>query len=156
MSEFQQYAHLEDLDSESKYLVHKAKEATQHAYAPYSKLLVGSALILEDGTLVTGSNQENASFPLCICAERIALYNAATCHFEKKIKKLAVVAHKKSHKDLIPATPCGACRQVLFEFEERQQQPIQLIMYGPGKEWTLSPSAHALLPLGFNKESLFL
>ncbi|MEJ0033109.1 MAG: hypothetical protein WDO15_23470 [Bacteroidota bacterium] len=72
------------------------------SYAPYSKFNVGAALMLEDGTIVTGSNQENASYPLCMCAERVALYTAATVHPNKKITKLAVVAHKKITKNLPP------------------------------------------------------
>ena len=96
---------LEDLDAESKYLVHKAKEATLLAYAPYSKFLVGAALLLEDGTLVMGANQENASYPLCMCAERVALYTASTQYPEKIVRKIAVVPHKKNHKELSSAIP---------------------------------------------------
>ena len=109
------YDHIEELDSESKYLVHKAKEATQHAYAPYSKFQVGAAVLLEDGTVITGANQENASYPLCMCAERVALYAAVSQHPDQKIMKVAVVAHKKNHKELSHATCCGACRQVMLE-----------------------------------------
>src|SRR6218665_3976052 len=97
------FKHTDELDHESTYLVHRAAEATEYSYAPYSKFYVGAALLLDDGTLVTGSNQENASYPLCMCAERVALYTAATQHPGKKIVKLAVVAHKKSHKELTPA-----------------------------------------------------
>jgi cytidine deaminase len=145
---------LEDLDSESKYLVHKSKEATTHAYAPYSKFCVGAAVILEDGSVVTGSNQENASYPLCMCAERVALYAAAALHPEKKILKLAVTAHKKNHKDLSSATSCGSCRQVMVEFEARQNKPIEVIMLCTDKRWVKAPSAASLLPLGFSKKSL--
>ena len=90
MKNFESFSNIEDLDNESKYLVHKAKDAAHHAYAPYSKFHVGAALILEDGTLVTGSNQENASYPLCMCAERVALYAAAATYIDKKIMKMAV------------------------------------------------------------------
>src|SRR5687767_5008306 len=107
---------LDDLDTESKYLVHKAKEAAHHAYAPYSKFHVGAAMILEDGTIVTGSNQENAAYPLCMCAERVALYTLTSMYPGKKIIKMAVVANKKNHKELTPATSCGGCRQVMAEF----------------------------------------
>jgi cytidine deaminase len=107
--------HLDDLDSESKYLVHKAKDATHLSYAPYSRFHVGAALLLDDGTLIQGANQENASYPLCMCAERVALYTAATQHPGKKITKLAVVAHKKNHKELVNATACGACRDVVWQ-----------------------------------------
>lgn len=147
------YEHLEDLDSESKYLVHKAKEATVNAYAPYSKFHVGAALMLEDGTIVSGSNQENAAYPLCMCAERVAIYAAAAVHTGKKILKLAVVAHKKNHKELTPATCCGSCRQVIQEVENHQHKPIEVIMHTTDKKWVKITSS-ALLPLGFNKDSL--
>ncbi|HCW06860.1 MAG TPA: cytidine deaminase [Cytophagales bacterium] len=149
------FDHLEELDSESKYLVHKAKEATAHAYAPYSKFHVGAALVLDDGTIVTGANQENASYPLCMCAERVALYSAAATHPGKKILKLAVAAHKKNHKELSSATCCGSCRQVLHEVEMNQNNPIEIIMYTADKKWVKSTSS-ALLPLGFTKESMEL
>ncbi len=150
----EQFDHLEDLDTESKYLVHKAKEATLTSYAPYSKFLVGAALLLEDGTLVTGSNQENASYPLCMCAERVALYAAASQHAGKTIKKMAVVAHKKNHKELSVSTSCGACRQVMLEFEERQDEPISVIMLGPKKKWIKFSTAAELLPESFNSTHL--
>lgn len=150
----EQFKSIEDLDSESKYLVHKAKDATQHAYAPYSKFHVGAALMLEDGTIVTGSNQENASYPLCMCAERIALYTAANAHPNKRITKIAVVAHKKNHKELTSATSCGACAQVMLEYEHRQKKPIEVIMLGSDDHWLKCSSVSAMLPLGFTKDSL--
>jgi cytidine deaminase len=152
--EFAVFENIEDLDSESKYLVHKAKEATKDSYAPYSKFCVGAALILEDGTVVLGANQENAAYPLCMCAERVALYAAASQYPGKKIKKLAVVAHKKNHKDLVVAAPCGACRQVILEYEQRQKKFIELIMLGPHEKWTTCESAASLLPFSFGKDNL--
>jgi cytidine deaminase len=154
MKDIEYFKDIEDLDNESKYLVHKAKEATAHSYAPYSRFQVGAALILEDGTVVTGSNQENASYPLCMCAERVALYNAA-CQFPKKtIVKMAVVAHKRNQKDLTPATSCGACAQVMLEFEGRQKKPIQVIMLGAKNQWVKCSQVSVLLPLGFDKTNL--
>jgi cytidine deaminase len=153
MQDFTFYSTIEDLDSESKYLVHKAKEATSHSYAPYSKFLVATALILEDGTVVTGANQENASYPLCMCAERVALYAAASQYPGKKIMKLAIVAHKKNHKELTPATPCGACRQVLVEFEHRQKKPLEVLMLGPDGKWIKTASAASLIPFDFTLEA---
>ncbi len=152
MKEFSFYSNIEDLDSESKYLVHKAKEATANSYAPYSKFHVGAALILEDGTVVAGSNQENASYPLCMCAERVALYAAASQFPGKRIMKLAVVAHKKNHKELSAAACCGACRQVMEEFEQRQKKPFEVIMLGGDGKWVKSSSAASLLPYGFTLE----
>jgi cytidine deaminase len=153
MKEMTFFSSLEDLDSESKYLVHKAKEAAQHAYAPYSKFHVGAALLLDDGSYVPGSNQENASYPLCMCAERVALYAAAALHPDKVIKKIAVVAHKKNHKEFANASSCGACRQVLREFEVRQGEPIQVVMYDDDK-WIRCATTEALLPLSFDRGHL--
>jgi len=154
MKEFEIFNDIEELDSESKYLIHKAKEAAHIAYAPYSKFHVGAALILEDGTLVTGSNQENASYPLCVCAERVVLYTAATQHPNKRIMKMAVVAHRKNHKELSPATSCGACRQVMSEFEERQNNPFEVIMLKSKNEWLKCASAESLLPFVFKRNNL--
>jgi cytidine deaminase len=151
---FQLFSDIEELDSESKYLIHKAKEATAHSYAPYSKFHVGAALILEDGSIISGANQENASYPLCMCAERVALYAASSTHPGKRIVKIAVVAHKKNHKELVAAPPCGACRQVMVEFEQRQNKAIEVIILGPDEKWVKCVSSMSLLPFGFDKESL--
>jgi cytidine deaminase len=145
---------LDDLDSESQYLVHKAKEATAHSYAPYSKFCVGASLILEDETVVVGANQENASYPLCMCAERVALYAAASQFPGKKITKMAVIAHKKNHKEAASAAPCGACRQVMLEFEQRQNSEIQIVFLAQSNEWIKCSSVSDLLPFSFSKESL--
>ena len=148
------FKNLEDLDAESKYLVHKAKEATQLSYSPYSKFEVGAAILLEDDTLIVGANQENASYPLCMCGERVALYTFSSTYPGKKIKKIAVVAHKKHHKELVGATCCGACRQVISEYEGRQKSPIQLVMLGEDGRWIKCESSEALLPLSFNSANL--
>lgn len=145
---------LDHLDSESKYLIHKAKEAANHAYAPYSKFHVGAAVILEDGTVITGSNQENASYPLCMCAERVALYAVSSLHSGQSIMKMAVIAHKKNHKDLVPATSCGACRQVMLEYEERQGKPLKVVMLSAPDSWIECSSVKVLMPLSFDKSSL--
>jgi cytidine deaminase len=150
MKDFTVFSRFEDLDTESKYLIHKATEAIGHSYAPYSKFCVGAALILDDDSLITGANQENASYPLCMCAERVALYAFASLHPQKKIIKIAVVAHKKGHKELVPATACGACRQVMVEFEIRQGTPFEVIMLGSDQKWIKSSSAGALLPHNFD------
>lgn len=154
MKDFTYYKQLEDLDSESKYLVHKAKDATTTSYAPYSKFLVGAAALLEDGTLVMGSNQENASYPLCLCAERVVLNTCASQYPGKAVKKLAVVAHRRNHKELSTATPCGACRQVMLEYEIRQESPMEIVMLGPSNQWVLSPNAESLLPIAFTPTHL--
>lgn len=154
MKTIKSYDQLEDMDSESKYLVHKAKEAATEAYAAYSKFHVGAALILEDGTLITGSNQENAAYPLSMCAERVALYATAAAYSGKVIAKIAVAAHRKNQKELQEASPCGSCRQVLLEFEQRQKMAIQVVFLGTNGKWLIIPSAAQLLPYHFDRKSL--
>jgi cytidine deaminase len=154
MEKFTIVDHLEDLDLESKYLTHKAKDAATHAYAPYSKFLVGAAVLLEDGTIVTGTNQENAAYPSGMCAERVALYSASAQFPEKTITKISVVAKRKTAKDLLPATSCGQCRQVMLEYEQRQDKPIQVVMQSQEHRWVLAPSCESLLPFSFTKASL--
>lgn len=154
MKNFTIVDHLEDLDAESKYLTHKAKDAATHAYAPYSKFLVGAAVLLEDGNIVTGTNQENAAYPSGMCAERVALYAVASQHPEKKILKISVVAKRKGGKEILPATPCGPCRQVMLEFEQRQEKAIEVVMQNQEHRWVKAPSAESLLPFCFSKVSL--
>jgi len=146
--------HLEQLDTESKYVAHKAKEASLHAYAPYSRFQVGAAVLLEDGTVVVGANQENAAYPAGMCAERVALYAAAAQHPEAIITKIAVAARRKGGKEIVPATPCGPCRQVLLEFETRQNKPIEIIMQNQHHQWVKASSAASLLPFGFTHSAL--
>lgn len=154
MKPFVVVSHLEDLDLESKYLAHKAKDAANHAYAPYSKFHVGAAVLLEDGTIVTGSNQENAAYPSGMCAERVALYAAIAQHPETKITKIAIVGRHKDSKELAPATSCGPCRQVMLEFEVRQEKPFEVIMQNQEHQWVKALSAESLLPFSFTKASL--
>ena len=154
MKTFVLVRHLEDLDPESKYLAHKAKDASNHAYSPYSKFQVGAAVLLEDGTIVTGTNQENAAYPSGMCAERVALYSAIAQFPESKITKMAVVARRKGFKELVPATCCGPCRQVMLEFEVRQEKPFEVIMQTQDHQWVKAPSAESLLPFSFTRTSL--
>lgn len=154
MSDFNMADHLEDLDLESKYLVHKAKDAANHAYAPYSKFMVGAAVLLGDGTVITGTNQENAAYPSGMCAERVALFSAISQHPDAVITKIAVVARRKTHKELLPATSCGSCRQVMLEFELRQHKPIEIIMLSLDNKWIKAASARSLLPFSFTNASL--
>ena len=154
MKDFIVFNNFDDLDQESKYLVHKAKDAANHAHANYSKFTVGAALILDDGTVVTGANYENAAYPLSMCAERVALYAASAQYPDKRIMKMAVVARRKGGKDLVPATSCGGCRQVMLEFEWNQKKPIEIVMHAQENQWIKALSAGSLLPHCFTKENL--
>lgn len=154
METFTVVNHLEDLDLESKYLAHKAKDAANHAYAPYSKFHVGAAVLLDNGTIVTGTNQENAAYPSGMCAERVAMYSAVAQHPDGIITKIAIVARRKGGKELVPATSCGPCRQVMLEIEIRQDKAIEVIMQDQDHKWVKAPSAESLLPFSFTRANL--
>jgi cytidine deaminase len=143
-----------ELDEESKMLMDKATAALPVAYAPYSNFRVATALLLDDGTVVTGTNQENAAYPSGMCAERVALFTVASQHPGKRIMKLLVLAKINGELSLAPASSCGPCRQVMLEFEQRQSQPFQVIMQSQDRQWVKAPSAASLLPFCFSNASL--
>lgn len=144
----------QDLDDESKELIRNAESALPNAYAPYSRFHVAAALQLDDGTIVTGTNQENAAYPLCMCAERVALFTKASVHPLRPVVKMAVVARRAESDALVPATPCGSCRQVMTEFELRQRKAIEVVMLTQEEGWIKLPSAGMLLPFGFGQSNL--
>lgn len=134
-------------------LLKKAHEALEFSYSPYSEFRVGAALQMEDGSIILGSNQENASFPAGVCAERSAIYNAA--HSKSgKILKIAITVNTENFDVTSPVAPCGICRQVLLETELEQKSDIEVILKGSkGKIYTLSNSRD-LLPLHFFEKGL--
>ena len=145
---------IEDLSDWERTLLLKAQNGTDLAYAPYSGFLVGAAILLNDHTIHTGNNQENAAFPSGLCAERTALFGLMALHPHKKIKAIAVTARKTNEINFVGATPCGACRQVMAEYENRQNAPIPvLIQVGP-ETFYRCQSIQDLLPLQFSRESL--
>ena len=136
-------------------LVGKAKAMTERAYAPYSNFHVGAALLLENGELYMGCNQENASYPLCICAERVALYSYGATGTKVKVRALAITAHNPAKPLSEPCMPCGACRQVIQEFEHRQDQPIDLYITANNLESiVLIPGISHILPNAFSYKDL--
>lgn len=135
-------------------LFRKAREAREKAYAPYSNFTVGAAILLDNGEVITGSNQENASFPSGLCAERTAIYYAGAQFPLNQIKILAIVAGSKNHKTTTPIPPCGACRQAIAEYEIKQNQPIEIYFMGEEGEIVKSNSLKNLLPLVFDKNVL--
>jgi cytidine deaminase len=154
MSDFKFFKSLQELDPETQQLVHRATEWLDHAYAPYSNFHVSSAVLLEDGTIVMGTNQENAAYPSGLCAERLAVFSANAQYPDKKIKKVVIVARKKDQKELTPAASCGSCRQVMLESENRQGRPFEVIMLSHEQEWIVATTASALLPFAFSKKNL--
>ena len=144
---------LHDLDAESVDLVHQAQRALPPAQAPYSHFQVSAALLLDNGVIVTGTNQENAAYPSGMCAERVALYALASQYPGQVVKKMVVVARHDDGTDT-PATCCGGCRQVMLEFEQRQGKPFEVVMQTEDRRWVKAPSAESLLPFCFTANAL--
>ena len=146
---------LEELSESDRRLVTMAKEATIRAYAPYSKYQVGAAILLDNGKIVGGSNQENAAYPSGLCAERTAAFYAASANPGVAFKKIAIAAWMKPENEenweegfqKLPVSPCGGCRQALLEYEYLYGN-IEVILYGSEKCYVL-PSVKTLLPLAF-------
>lgn len=144
----------DDLDESWQTLLKKAQETSYNAYAPYSDFNVGAAVLLSNGVIVTGSNQENAVYPAGLCAERVALFYAGSQYPESPVKRIAIAAQKGKAGVFLPATPCGGCRQVISEYESKGKVPIQLLMLGPGHSLYIVNNSDSLLPLKFSPDSL--
>lgn len=149
----EEYNKLSDLSDDDQKLIAAARESAQNAYAPYSKFYVGAAVLLANGKIIRGNNQENADFTDGLCAERVALFYAQSNFPNIAVEALAVTA--KTVHGLIPgpALPCGSCRQVLVETESRYKQPIRLILDGAKKIMVLDGS-DKLLPFAFKPDQL--
>lgn len=137
------------MNTENQELVEKALEALTGSYSKYSEFSVGAALILEDGTIIKGSNQENAAYTCGICAERVALYYAQASYPTSIVKAIAIVARKNDSDEIEPSiSPCGLCRQALLEVETKQQVPIKVLMVGKD-DIVVVNSIKDLLPFSF-------
>ncbi len=144
----------EELDVEIKELIALAKQQLEMAYAPYSKFYVGAAVLLENGEIHLGANQENASFPLCMCAERVALYSAGANNNPPFIKAIAITASNPSKPLESVVMPCGACRQVLQEYELRQEKEIVMYLTSEDNEILKVSGINTLLPGSFSRDAL--
>lgn len=142
----------DDLSVDHQKTIDQAVEQLDYSYAPYSDFNVGAGVLLEDGTIVGGSNQENASYPLCCCGERIALYHASAAHPKKKVTLLTITArnNKKPLPTDQPIMPCGACRQVIAEYEQRFGKPILLYLFVDKNKIFKIESMQQLLPSSFD------
>ncbi|QIX63204.1 cytidine deaminase [Hymenobacter sp. BT18] len=132
---------------------HAARAATDHSYAPYSHFHVGAALLLDDGSVFKGTNQENAAFPSGLCAERTALFGLAASQPERRIRAMAVAA-RPATGSFVAVTSCGACRQVMTEYEHRQGEAIPLLLPGPDNTIYRFQRLSDLLPFGFTPDDL--
>ena len=146
-----EYASLAEMPEAERAVMEQAIEATGRAYAPYSHFHVGAAVRLSDGTIVLGCNQENIAYPSGLCAERTALFSAGAQHPGKAVEMLAVVG-RDSEGHLVEASPCGACRQVMAEWELRYGQKMVVLCYlGEGQIRRIE-GVDKLLPFGFDAE----
>jgi len=148
------FDNLNELPAEIQDLMNQAIEVRKKAYAPYSKFKVGAALLLDNGEVILGSNQENAAYPSGLCAERTAIFYAGSTYPEAKILKMAITAASETNQTTAPIPPCGSCRQSIAEYEIKQDIPIEIYFMGEIGEVYKSSSLKNLLPLMFDKKFL--
>ena len=144
----------DELSEEFSSLVSQSVVAQNSSYSPYSNFSVGAAILLENNSIVLGSNQENAAYPSGLCAERVAIYSCGAHYPKDKILAIAISANSSKFdiKDLL--APCGACRQSMMEFEFKQNAPIKVLLKGIGNQVVEFNSIKDLLPIPFNSEAL--
>ncbi|WP_299399420.1 cytidine deaminase [uncultured Gelidibacter sp.] len=148
------YDSLDELPKDVISLMEKAMEARDKSYSPYSNFSVGAAILLENNEIITGSNQENASYPSGLCAERTAIFYAGAQYPGVAMVRMAIIAGSKNKVTDAPIPPCGACRQSIAEYEVKQNQPIELYFMGEKGKVVKSHSLANLLPLVFDKSVL--
>lgn len=144
-----EYASVEELSSQDRLLADAAIEAVALSYAPYSNFNVGAAVMFEDGEIVKGANQENAAYPSGLCAERTALFYASASRPDKAMTAIAIAAGQNGHLCESPTTPCGACRQVMAQYQTKSGMPMAVLLVGASKVWKFE-KVDDLLPLIFD------
>ncbi len=151
---FTTYSSQSELPEDVIRLVEKAKEAISTAYAPYSHFHVGAAVLLANGKIVVGNNQENAAYPSGMCAERVAIWSAASRYPDEIVKKIVITVKSSLKQVNKPVAPCGACRQTLLEYEVKQKEPIEIYFMGETGIVIQSHSLSDLLPFAFDQSYL--
>ncbi|MBE6296344.1 MAG: cytidine deaminase [Bacteroidales bacterium] len=144
----------DELSDADKAVVDAARAATANSYAVYSNFSVGAAVRLGNGTVVSGSNQENAAYPSGLCAERTTLFWANSQYPKEPVEVLAIAARSAQGELELPITPCGACRQVMLETEKRFGNKMKIILYGTRQCYVIDDGVRALMPLSFDSDSL--
>lgn len=142
------------LNESEKALLKHAQDAIEGSYAPYSEFHVGAAILLENGEIIKGSNQENAAYPSGLCAERVAIFHAKSKYPGLKVKAIAITASSDNFITKSPITPCGACRQVIAETESRQHEKVRIVMKGQEGIVQVVNGIENLLPLMFKEDQL--
>ena len=146
---YQEFLSLDELQTKDRELAQAAIEATELSYAPYSNFNVGAAVLFEDGIIIKGSNQENAAYPSGLCAERTALFYASSSRPDKAMTAIAIAAAQNGNLCETPATPCGACRQVMAQYQLKSGLPMMVLLVGAHKIWKFE-KVDDLLPLIFD------
>ncbi len=149
----QEFENIDELPEPDLNLVLEARRITAQAYAPYSGFCVGAAILLDNGKIITGNNQENSAYPSGLCAERVTMFYANANYPDSAVKTIAISAQKDGVLVEEPVKPCGGCRQALAEAEVRFEKPIRIILDGNEKILVLT-GVESLLPLSFSKKSL--
>ena len=147
-------AHFSELDALDKDLINNAKKAFKTAYAPYSGFLVGASILLENGEIINGSNQENVAYPSGLCAERVAMFYVGAKFPNVRINTIAVSVFSKSFDVSDVISPCGACRQVMAEYEDKQDHSIKVILHSPTNQVLIANKVKDLLPFMFKSPHL--
>lgn len=145
--------HYDELKDAERNLIDEAKKSTLNSYSPYSQFKVGAAVLLKGGIIVGGNNQENAAYPSGLCAERTTLFYANARYPELPVEAIAVAAYTNGKYINEPITPCGACRQVILEAQNRYKHPVKVYLYGENKVYIIDKISD-LLPLSFGEEEL--
>jgi len=151
---FEEYSSPDELNAADRELLEQSMKACELAYAPYSSFRVGAAVRLLNGQVITGNNQENASYPLGLCAERVALFYSQAHFSGTAVDAIAIYAFAAEFSLKQPVTPCGACRQVIAEYEQRHNNKIRIIMGNGHGMVQIVNGAESLLPLAFYMEEL--
>ena len=146
---FEEYGSVEELAAEDRELAQEAIAAMGSAYAPYSHFHVGAAVRMSNGQIVRGANQENAAFPSGLCAERTAMFAASAKYPDKDMRSIALAGGVHGRLTTRPATPCGACRQVMAQYQTKAGRPVSVIMVGASKVWKFA-KVDDILPLIFD------
>jgi cytidine deaminase len=152
--DYEVYSSIDELSENDKWLLDEARETTQLAYAPYSMFQVGAVAKLNNGELVKGTNQENASYPAGLCAERVLMAAVSSLYPKAAIETIAISYFNHNGESNHPITPCGICRQSLQEFKEKTNHPIRLILGGMTGKVFIIPDAGMLLPLSFTGKDM--
>ncbi|MDR0602822.1 MAG: cytidine deaminase [Bacteroidales bacterium] len=152
--EYTVFENKEELVEEDRMLIEKAKEISVNAYIPYSAFRVGVAVLLDNDKILTANNQENASYPEGLCAERVALFYAMSQYPNQKIKSIAVYGNPQKFTLTHFISPCGGCRQVMYEYEYRHQSKMRILLSGNSGKILLVEGVENLLPLQFSAKDL--